>query len=54
MRLVRQGGSSSPKGGANKKKKSGEVRGRRGFERPPIEETRFNVYPDRMLRINIL
>jgi hypothetical protein len=38
MRLVRQGGSSNPKGGANKKRgRSGEVSGRRGLERPPIE-----------------
>jgi hypothetical protein len=24
----------------------GKVRGRRGLERPPIEETRFKVYPE--------
>jgi hypothetical protein len=38
MRLVRQGGSSNPKGGANKN--GGDQRGvsgRRGLERPPIE-----------------
>jgi hypothetical protein len=49
MRLVRQGGSSNPKGGAGKRRgESGVVSGRRGVERPPIEETRFKVYPDKM------
>jgi hypothetical protein len=48
MRLVRQGGSSNPKGGADRKRKErkGKVSGRRGPERPPIEETRFKVYPE--------
>jgi hypothetical protein len=48
MRLVRQGGSSNPKGGAYRKKRGRKekVSGRRGLERPPIEETRFKVYPE--------
>jgi hypothetical protein len=47
MRLVRQGGSSNQKGGADRKKKEDRrVSGRRGLERPPIEETRFKVYPE--------
>jgi hypothetical protein len=42
------GGSSNPKGGANRKtiEGKGKVSGRRGLERPPIEETRFKVYPE--------
>jgi hypothetical protein len=48
-RLVRQGGSSNPKGGANRKRRCHRgVSGRRGLERPPIEETRFKVYPDKV------
>jgi hypothetical protein len=56
MRLVRQGGSSNPKGGASRKtiEGTGKASGRRGLERPPIEEIRFMVYPDGMLRISIL
>jgi hypothetical protein len=48
MRLVRQGGSSNPKGGASRKtiEGRGKASGRRGLERPPIEETRFKVYPE--------
>jgi hypothetical protein len=48
MRLVRQGGSSNPKRGADRKRKEkkGKVSGRRGLERPPIEEIRFVVYPE--------
>jgi hypothetical protein len=48
-RLVREGGSSNPKGGANRKRRCHRgVSGRRGLERPPIEETRFMGYPDKM------
>jgi hypothetical protein len=45
--LVRQGGPSNPKGGATRKRRCQRGgSGRRGLDRPPIEETRFNVYPN--------
>jgi hypothetical protein len=47
MRLVRQGGSSNPKGGADRKKKVGtESQWPQRTRAPPIEETRFKAYPE--------
>jgi hypothetical protein len=57
--LARQGGSNNPKGGAEQKRRERKFQENQRPQRTRTttgrdDESRLMVYPDRMLRINIL